>query len=396
MFSSPLLDTLISLILVYGLLSIVASVILEAWNHFVKQRGVFLQQTIFRLLDDPLNFNLGYLIYQHPSINRLRKGGNSLPNYLSAEAFCNALIETIADQSDKLSFTLSSVGKYIKDEDHSQKSLSERFIEGVKQMRDSEMKLLYKNFIDRCNEKEGLNLEKLRIELSHWYNDYMDRVTGEYKAMNRPRLIFIGLVVAFFLNIDTFHLTHVFYNDKDLRESVMKDATAVAQQARDSNFIYNSQNNSLILKSLQDPNIPLDSTAKKNLIQNLRTKLLETQQMDSTSMDNLSMVFQTFNRWNLPLGYNSQDAPFSWFNKDKVSIKGKGLNPIQNAAIDYYEERNTFSFMNALTWLVGVILSGFALGFGAPFWFELLVKFINIRSAGIKPLSNIIKNNTSV
>ncbi|MBP9081204.1 MAG: hypothetical protein KBF80_13235 [Flavobacteriales bacterium] len=64
-FNSPYLDTIIALVLVYALLSILVSILLEAWNKRTKERGVFLQRVVYRLLDDPLNRNFGYLIY-HP------------------------------------------------------------------------------------------------------------------------------------------------------------------------------------------------------------------------------------------------------------------------------------------------------------------------------------------
>ena len=42
----------------------------------------------------------------------------------------------------------------------------------------------------------------------------------------------------------------------------------------------------------------------------------------------------------------------------------------------------------AASWLakiVGLVLTGFALSLGAPFWFDLLGKFMNLRGAGPKP-----------
>jgi hypothetical protein len=38
-----------------------------------------------------------------------------------------------------------------------------------------------------------------------------------------------------------------------------------------------------------------------------------------------------------------------------------------------------------LTTVAGWLLTGLALSLGAPFWFDLLSKFINIRGAGEKP-----------
>ena len=35
--------------------------------------------------------------------------------------------------------------------------------------------------------------------------------------------------------------------------------------------------------------------------------------------------------------------------------------------------------------VVGWLLTGAALTLGAPFWFDLLNKFVNLRGAGVKP-----------
>jgi hypothetical protein len=38
--------------------------------------------------------------------------------------------------------------------------------------------------------------------------------------------------------------------------------------------------------------------------------------------------------------------------------------------------------------ILGCLWTGLALSLGAPFWFDLLQKFVNLRAAGTKPPSN--------
>jgi len=146
---NPYLDTIISLVLVFALLSILVSVLLEGWNKRVKMRGVFLQKVIYRLLDDPLDRNYGYLIYQHPIINKMRKEGNSYPHYIPAEGSANALIDTLADGAVTTSYPEDDDGNYVKVSAGAKGSLSERLVKGVGNMADSELKRLFSNFIDR-------------------------------------------------------------------------------------------------------------------------------------------------------------------------------------------------------------------------------------------------------
>ena len=84
---------------------------------------------------------------------------------------------------------------------------------------------------------------------------------------------------------------------------------------------------------------------------------------------------------NIPIGWDWSAAPLSWFSSTTTIKKvpqGKGV-------LAYLEKRNNFSVGNFLYYFLGIFISGISLSFGAPFWFETLVKLINIRSAGKKP-----------
>jgi hypothetical protein len=394
MFSSTYLDTIISMILVYALLSVVVSLLLETWNKFMKHRGAFLQQAIFRLLDDPLNHNLGYLIYQHPMINRQRNSGNSYPKYISGVTFSKALIDTIAEYSSDIRYVVKK-GRYEKEVmSDPNLTLAERFCKGVENMKDSEMKIFYKSFIHGCTTEKKLDLKQLSLDLAAWYDDYMEGITGEYKSSNRRKLIILGLAVAFMLNVDTFHLAHMFYNNKSLRESVVKNATEVATVLQDSAYLRDSENYSLVLRVLADSTISKKDTNTINYLSQLQKQLSDKKLMDSAYSQQMDSIFDIFNAWEIPLGYNKYDAPFSWFNKQEGSLKGKGINAVQNKSIAYHEKRNQLSLSSFIRWFLGVFITGIALGFGAPFWFEVLVKFINLRSAGTKPFTALTKKTS--
>lgn len=384
MINSPYLDTIICLVLVYALLGTLVSILVEVWNQFIKQRGVFLQKSIFRLLDDPLNVNLGYLIYQHPTINRMRKDNNSYPYYISDEIFSNALIETIAYSASKV-FYKEENGHYKKEYEMLPAApLAERFTKGVEIMEDSEMKTLYLNIISRNSAQGALDMAALKKEICTWYNDYMERVTGQYKTLNRPKMIGIGLLVAFILNVDTINITKTFYENKELRDQVVNEAAEVSK-------VYNNAQNETLEKRYDKVlALLVDSTKKNDSVANVMmvnlTKALKDQKLvNDTQIERANQVALIMQRWQIPLGYNHNDAPLSWFNKSRINITNAGINPMQNAIINYHEQRNTWSGWNLFKWLVGVCVTGIALGYGAPFWFQVLTKFINIRSAGIKP-----------
>ena len=135
MLDNPYLDTIICIVLVFALLSILVSLIVEWWNAKIKQRGVFLQMIVRRNLRADLNHDYGYRIYQHPTINRMRRDGNSYPYYIIAEAFSTALIDTIAEDAAKDRYVLSEDGKTATRVNASMNDpLGVRFVAGVVSM----------------------------------------------------------------------------------------------------------------------------------------------------------------------------------------------------------------------------------------------------------------------
>jgi hypothetical protein len=85
---------------------------------------------------------------------------------------------------------------------------------------------------------------------------------------------------------------------------------------------------------------------------------------------------------NLPIGYNSYQAPLSWFNKGEIK---KDTSSKNDGLMKYNYSRNKGLGWAYFKYIIGICITAFSLSFGAPFWFDLLVKFVNIRRSGIKP-----------
>ena len=71
MFGSEILDVAVGLILVYLLLSLVASAMREGIESIVKSRAVHLERGIRAMLDDPDGSGLATQFYRHPLIYSL-------------------------------------------------------------------------------------------------------------------------------------------------------------------------------------------------------------------------------------------------------------------------------------------------------------------------------------
>ena len=395
MFNNAYLDTLICIVLVFALLSIVVSFVVEWWISQIKARGSFLQMIVRRILRDDLNHDYGYRIYQHPTINRMRRDENSYPSYISAETFSNALIETLAEDGGRDRYVLGEDGQpATRVNDMKDKPLAERFVAGVVNMKESPMRRLLLNFIDRNGgtQLDKLNLQSLKTEIGRWFDDHMDRASGEYKLKLKPKLLGIGLVVAFVLNVDTVHLMKVLMLDEPLRNRTV----AVAEGVADKLAATEGRPDTVRIQAVIDTvlTMPDDTTVKVRVRRTIDLKMLPLNNDTALAAkrDDAIAVLDRLNRMQLPIGWDRDDAPLSWFGvTDTMAYKAR--DPAEAALMKYFDDRNAKEPKNYFLWFIGVIITGLALGQGAPFWFAALVKLVNIRRAGVKPKSTTGSNS---
>ena len=97
---NKILDLLISMALIYALLSLLVSILLEWWNHFRKTRAIQLKANIFQLLNDSINLQFGELFYNHYLISGIHdKKEKSPPQYISSNLFAEVLIDIIGHRN---------------------------------------------------------------------------------------------------------------------------------------------------------------------------------------------------------------------------------------------------------------------------------------------------------
>jgi len=167
--------------------------------------------------------------------------------------------------------------------------------------------------------------QKARENIEFWFDTAMDRISGWYKRRSQRALFVIGLVVAVGLNIDTVRILRELMTNKAKREAVVAIATNYAKQ---------------------QPPATSDVT-----------------QQFSTASKELGTL-------GLPLGWPS--CPKC----DQRKLK------IADRCWQEFWVRN-ISGAGGLT-IFGWLLTAFAVCLGAPFWFDVLNKFIVVRST-VKP-----------
>lgn len=359
MFNSPFFETLISLVFILLIFSIIVSCVQEGYVAIFKLRGKMLQYAIQEMLKDPANKNFANLLYQHPQIDLLRQKPDDLPSYISAQNFSSALIDLIAGESVQMQTQTQAGGTTpittevwnpalqnsvaaasITASSPVIAPLVDKFKAGVETLAQSDLKKLLKSFATVATQVRAnvltaeSDLETLRKNIENWYNSYMQRVTGWYKRKVRSNIFFASLVVTLFFNLNFITVTKTVYADSNLRTTI----TAMATQA--------AKNDSTI------------------------TTLTDKLKNDSATLGDIKP--EALIGVKLPIGWTKlqlppEDQKSNWFANTWAKI--------------VYFCKTEISWRAVLGWAMFIGL----LSLGAPFWFDILKKLVNIRNSGQSP-----------
>jgi hypothetical protein len=287
MSSNAILDIAIGLMLMYLVLSMLATVINEFIATQLKLRATTLKDGLQHILDDA---TLRKDFYGHGLIatgNDAVGGDGSHVSYLSGRTFALAVLGSL-DPGKPLP-TFADIESAIKRLDNSH-------------IRDT--------LLAQLTTANG-NLEKLRDNLAHTFDGMMDRVSGIYKRMLKWISLAVGIAMAGLMNADTIKVG----------TSLWKDASVRAQMVEVAGSFKTNP-----------------SAAGSN------SNLSDVENAIAQAQENL------------------RPLPIGW--PDQPRLAGVGAWVIK---------------------ILGLLLTGFAISLGAPFWFDLLGKFMNLRGTGTKP-----------
>lgn len=170
------------------------------------------------------------------------------------------------------------------------------------------------------------DIDRCRQRVETWFNDGMDRVSGAYKRHTLAWQAAIGLALAIGMNVDTLHITRSLWRDRALRQAIVAQAESVAQAPQ-----------------------PAGGRAEVSAIR---------AQVQSLG---------------LPIGWRA-----CGLGSDGVAAPSLETPLLWCAA-------GGWNWIGLLPMLVGWCLTASAVSLGAPFWFDILRRFVSIRSAGKAP-----------
>ncbi|HET7062364.1 MAG TPA: hypothetical protein VFI43_09320 [Nitrosospira sp.] len=172
--------------------------------------------------------------------------------------------------------------------------------------------------------------EAFRRNIELWFHDAMNRVSGWYKRWTQHVLLVLATLVVLVSNADTVMLVQRLSQDNALRASLV----AAAQEAAKAVSSPGTSN-----PGSSEP-LPLAEDAR------------------------IQLVIEKARSLQLPIGWSLDPQDPGYFRSPEISLPFAGW---------------------VLYKLFGLLITIFAVSLGAPFWFDMLSKVVNVRSAGTPP-----------
>ena len=344
MFGSQILEVSIGLILTFLLVSLILTAIRETLEAWMKTRATDLERAIAELLDDQGTNGARAELYNHALVAPLfagapklidfsKKGiverilwgfrtGRNLPSYIPRETFALAVEDLL--RNSKASIRISEAYRAL---------------------------------------SEGLNQDPVHIRkgLEQLYDAAMDRAAGWYKRRTQWILFWLGLGTALVLNINAFTIAQHLATSEAARAQMVGIAERLVSERRPA--ANGAEGNAA---SAQTPGAtapaaqrsgPEPGNVSEITVPASRDAPAEVDPSAADAAQRLNSLVQAVG---LPIGW------------DEIQVQRIAQSVDQQG------------WLAAVSLVFGYLAVALAATLGAPFWFDLLGKFMVIRST-VKP-----------
>ena len=343
MYLEEVLEVAVGLIFMWLVLSIGTMQVQEWIVTRLTWRANDLEKAIRQML---MSDELAVEIYNHPLIRSMKKAPkpgdkkDPKPSYIPADKFALVLFDIIASAGTEESKILKPLD-------------IPNLKEGINKLAATNKGLATAiNSLLTGVEKTDDAISATRKNIEKWFNDVMDRSSGWYKRRAQWMAFWIGLSLAIILNVDSIAVANFLWREPSVRQALA--ARAATFQPPEQTI---PNNPATAIQEFRDQfdglQIPFGWTfAEVNL----------SQTDETGAVINLTCSF-----WP-----RSDQQVFGFGNKNNC------IRPTTAQA-------NT----NGLIWIfakiAGIAMTAGAAAQGAPFCFDMLAKFTNVRGSGVKP-----------
>jgi len=407
MFGSSILEVAIGMIFVYLFLGIICSGINEGIASLINKRGKNLFEGVKNLLNDPKFTGLAQQLYTHGLVDGLSQEAanpakpNRLPSYIPSNTFALALLDIIGSQGLKESWS-----DVVKQRQEDLGTVRAQLVGPIptdadqQKVNDAEAALKKaQDALSKANEAEKLHADAAEVAKKvagpEDFTNLRAASTKLHQALAIGRALAaeypdpLGNIQRAIEKLPGGHTKESLFVllDKTKRETALvanQIATAQDQAERLQANVEQWFNDAMdrvggwykrwtqkILLVIAviivfAANVDTFTIANRLMRDNaLRASLVSAAEntiQNNAAADNTQILLKDAEKLNLPLGWvRAESDPYK---KDQVPSANIG---------------------GWLLKVLGLLISAFAVSMGAPFWFDTLSKFVNLRGAGTPP-----------
>ncbi len=316
-------DVLIGMSLIYLGASLFVTILNEYVTQMLNTRGRFLAQSVQRLFQDPA---IRGVLGRNEQFAALLQGsagpGHALPSYVDPEVMARMLVGGLLVQSAHTDPIAA-----VQDE--------------LRRLPDSALRTQLLTLVAGA----GTSLDALVKDVADWGERSLSALGDGYKRHLQGISFALGLCVAIGANIDSVRLCRHLYEDKQAREAMASLGDSLASSTTQETLKACSQAASLATSGVAaSASAPAEGTKSCKALNGLVDAVIWRQ-------DHAAM----------PVGWPDASAS----------------SPVAAAS--------GCTASGLLLKLLGWLITALALSLGAPFWFDLLNKFVNVRHGMRKP-----------
>jgi hypothetical protein len=386
-----LLDIALSLTFVFFIVSVLVSGIWEFIGTILRdKRATLLRTGLQQMLADPA---FATLLYDHPLIKGqimerprqwlevvfssvvvrdINEGKvRSIPSYIAPTVFSRIVLGMLEQSAAPLA--APPVGAAVVPI-----SPLQQLRQRIDALADSTMAMSPEAKIDLQKilialMQDAVDMQGFVTNVETWYIEYMNRLSGYYKQYSQQGIRGVAIVVVLVLNLDAANLAIHLYRDPILLNATVSEALSFSKMVQDTLTQKRTKQAIYELGIRQQFKIDSATLVKQKpanagdsleyLVERRNTLLFQQRQRAAVVQDSLHTQLDYLLIEKDYLGR----LPFGW--NQLLTDLHHGQNPC----------------LYVLTVLFGWVLTVTAVSFGAPFWFDLLLKIVNVRNVGKNP-----------
>jgi len=342
MFGSTILNVGIGLVFLFCFMSLVTSSLNELIESMLKHRAKNLYkgiQELFRKDDGTVDTASIEKFYKHPLIASLYPGDydpakpHNLPSYIPKDSFALALLGGVLKPGEE--FNAANV---------------RAALTAPNGAADNHVKKMALLALDTAENK----LDTAQKTLEGWFDGNMERVAGWYKRRTGWWLFALGLAASILLNVDAITIAGRLTTDDKLRDAIVAQAEAFVQKHPDG--VKDDRAFKEISEEFKSIGYPIGWHWPKD-------------------------------SWPVPAPQGCELKKVAAGTTQKPA-DASGQTPAAAATEKPDDAAPALECGDAGEYIAlalpGWLITALAIMLGAPFWFDLLQKFVNIRST-IKP-----------